>query len=356
MAVEHRTEDESTPRVTQRPEPDEAPLDDAGAPRRRGRLGIAKRALGNANRHHVTNLAAALAYDAFLAIPSALLLALGLFGLLASPHDVTILVDKVGSVIPGQATSLLEDSLTRMTQQHSTGITIIGVGGVLALWSLSGAMQNLMWALNSVYERDETRGFVRRRLVAFEMVFFAVLAFALMFVALVLGPPLSHWLGSLLDQRRIVSIAWWVAEWPLLVVGLLVCFAAVLYLGPNHDARRWKLLSFGAATAVAIWLVGSGAFAVYVSQFGSYNKTWGALAAVVIMLTWLWLSAVALLLGAEIDAEANRDAPTLDGDERVRGTGARGERSLRRAGELSEPGSRARRDDERRADRPVSGH
>jgi len=353
MAVEQQTSERTRAR---RPEPDEAPLDDVEPQRRGGRLGIVKRAIGNANRHHVTNLAAALAYYAFLAIPSALLIALGLFGLLASPHDVTILVDKVGSVIPGQASSLLGDSLNRMTQQHSTGVTILGVGGVLAVWSLSGAMQNLMWALNSVYERDETRGFVRRRLVALGMLLFAVLAFALMFGVLVLGPALSRWLGSAIHEKRVVSIAWWAAEWPLLVLGLLVCFAAVLYLGPNHEPRRWRFRSFGAVTAVVIWLAGSGAFAFYVSRFGSYNKTWGALAAVVIMLTWLWLSAAALLFGAELDAEANRTAPTLNGDEGVRGTRARRQRRLRGTRELPESGRRARRDDERRADRPVSDH
>jgi membrane protein len=319
-----RTRDPETTVEQGRPEPDEAPLDDA-RPRPRGEtFAIVKRAVGRANRDHVTNLAAALAYYAFLAIPSALLIALGLFGLLASPHDVTILVDKVGSVIPGQAQSLLENSLRRMTERHSTGVTILGVGGVLALWSLSGAMQNLMWALNTVYEREESRGFVRRRFHALVLIFFAAVAFGLMFGVLVLGPALSRWLGSAIGQRSIVHAAWWVAEWPLLVLGLLVCFAAVLYLGPDHEHRRWRFVSAGAVTAVVIWLAASGAFAFYVSKFGSYNKTWGALSAVVIMLTWLWLSAVALLFGAEIDAEANRGTPTLGGDEGVRGSRARG--------------------------------
>jgi membrane protein len=311
----------ATSEVETRPEPDEATIEEAPQ-RKRGRLGIFKRAIGNANRDHITNLAAALAYYAFLAIPAALLVVVGLFGLLASPHDVTTVVDKIGSVIPGEAKNLLENSLRRMTQKHGTGVAIIGVGGVLALWSLSGAMQNLMWALNAVYGREESRGFIRRRLHAFVLVFFAVLAFALMFGVLILGPALSRWLGSAVGERTVVHAAWWVAEWPLLV----------------------------------IWLAGSGAFAFYVSQFGSYNKTWGALAAVVILLTWLWLSAVALLFGAEIDAEADRGAPTLGLDDGVRSAGARGERGVRGAGELSESGSRAGRDGQRRADGDVPDH
>jgi membrane protein len=306
-----------------RPRPDEAPLEDVPEPqpeRREPRLddpgpadlskrdyfAILKRALKAANADHVTNLAAALAYYAFLAIPSALLIALGLFGLLASPHDVSTLLAKVGTILPGQAKELLSSSLTRMTQRQSTGVTILGFGGLLALWSLGGAMQNLMWALNVAYGRDETRGFVRRRLTAFAMIFFALAGFALLFGVLVLGPQLSHWIGSAVGAPSLVKIVWWVAEWPLLVAGLLVCFAGVLFLGPNVEHRRWSFLSFGAVTAIVIWLAASGAFAFYVSQFGSYNKTWGALSAVVIMLTWLWLSACALLLGAEINAEAER--------------------------------------------------
>ena len=321
-----------------------------------GRVGIFKRAIGNANRDHITNLAAALAYYAFLAIPAALLIVVGLFGLLASPHDVTTVVDKVGSVVPGQAKSLLESSLRRMTEKHGTGVAVVGVGGALALWSLSGAMQNLMWALNAVFRREESRGFVRRRMHAFVLVFFALLAFALMFGLLVLGPALSRWLGSAVGQKTIVHAAWWVAEWPLLVLGLLMCFAAVLYIGPDHEHRSWRFATAGAVIALVIWLAASGAFAFYVSQFGSYNKTWGALAAVVILLTWLWLSAVALLFGAEIDAEADRGAPTLDADEGVRGAGARGERGLRGTGELPESGSGAGRDGQRRADSDVPDH
>lgn len=314
-----------------RPEPDEAPLDDAPQPQpeqreqrvsdpglsdlsKRDYAAILFRALKKANRDHITNLAAALAYYAFLAIPSVLLIALGLFGLLASPHDVTTVIDKVGAVVPGQATDLPRSSLTRMTQRQATGATIIGVGGLLALWSLGGAMQNLMWALNSAYDREETRGFIRRRLTAFAMVFFALFAFGLLFGVLVLGPQLSGWIGSAIGAESVVKVAWWVAEWPLLVAGLLVCFAGVLFLGPNIKHPRWSILSFGSVVAIVIWLAASGAFAFYVSQFGSYNKTWGALSAVVIMLTWLWLSACALLLGAEINAEAERSRELRRGE------------------------------------------
>jgi len=310
----------------ERPLPDEAPepqpereeprLADPGPSdlSKRDYLAILRRAVKKFNQDHMTNIAAALAYYAFLAIPSALLIAVGLFGLLAGPNAVSTVIAKLHGIVPGQATSLLEGSLKTMTQHRGTSITVLSIGGVLAFWSLTGAMQNLMWAFNIAYEREEGRGFIRRRLTAVWMVVFALIGFALAFGVLVLGPHLSTWIGNALGAKSIVKVVWYVAEWPLLVVGLLVAFAGLMHYGPNVKHPRWKFLSFGAIVSLLVWLVASGAFAFYVSKFGSYNKTWGTLSAVVVMLTWLWLSSVALLLGAEINAEAERSRELRRGE------------------------------------------
>jgi membrane protein len=255
---------------------------------------------------NMTSIAAALAYYAFLAIPAALMVAVGVFSLVAGPDAISTLIDKLNGIMPGDATRLLEDSLRNLTQHRGTGVAVLAVGSVLAVWSLTGAMQNVMWAVNIAYEREERRGFIRRRITALMMVVFALIGFALAFGVLVLGPQLSSWLGNEFGAKSVVKIVWYVAEWPLLIAGLLVSFAGLMYYAPNVKHPRWRFLSFGSVLAIVIWLVGSGAFAFYVSRFGSYNKAWGSLAAVVIMLTWLWLSAVALLLGAEINAEAER--------------------------------------------------
>jgi membrane protein len=309
-----------------RPLPDEAPepqpehrepkLADPGPTdlSKRDYLAILKRAFKRANEDHITNLAAALAYYAFLAIPSALLIAIGLFGIFASPQDVSTLVDKLGTIMPSQATSLIHDSLTQMTQKDAGGALLLGLGGLLAVWSLGGAMQNVMWALNAAYKREETRGFVKRRLTAWAMLAFALLGFALAFGLLVLGPVLSTWIGNAIGEPGLVKAIWWVAQWPILVCGLLLSFAGILLLGPNVEHPRWKFLSFGAVFAVVLWLLASGAFAFYVSKFGSYNKAWGSLSAVVILMTWFWLSGVALLLGAEINAEAERSRELRRGE------------------------------------------
>jgi membrane protein len=146
------------------------------------------------------------------------------------------------------------------------------------------------------------------------MIVFALVGFALAFGVLVLGPQVSTWIGDALGARTLTKIIWYVAEWPLLVGGLLVCFAGLMYLAPNVEHPRWTFLTFGSLLAILIWLAASGAFAFYVSKFGSYNKAWGSLAAVVVMLTWLWLSSVALLFGAELNAEAERSRELRRGE------------------------------------------
>jgi membrane protein len=282
---------------------------------KRDYLAILVRAAKESLSDHVTNLAAALAYYSFLAIPSLLLVAVGVFSVVAGPDAVTTVVDRLGSVAPQEAIELIEESLERTTEQQAqAGITMAVIGGVLALWSVTGAMQTLMWALNAAYDREETRGFIKRRLTALAMVFLMLLAFGLAFGLLVLGPHLSGWIGSAVGLEAFVKWLWWTAQWPVLVLGLLFCFATVLYLGPNVDHPRWSFLTFGTVLAVVVWLLASGGFAIYVSQFGSYNKAWGTLAAVIIMLTWLWLSGLALLFGAEVNAEAERSRELRRGE------------------------------------------
>jgi len=298
------------------PERDEPPLRDP-APSdlsTRDYVAIVKRAAKESLDDHITNIAAALAYYAFLAIPSALMVALGLFSILADPDAVQTVVDRLGAVMPEQATELLDSSLTRMSENTSSGATALAVGLVVALFSVTGAMQNLMWALNLAYDRDESRGFLRRRLVTLAMLTFAFLGFALMVGVLILGPHLSRWIGEALGAETAVRWGWLVGQWPLLIVGLLVVFAGLLYFGPNVDHPRWSFLTFGSTLAVVVWLAVSAAFAVYVSRFGSYNKAWGSLAAVVVMLTWLWLSSLALLFGAELNAEAERSRELRRGE------------------------------------------
>jgi membrane protein len=274
---------------------------------------IVIRAGKQAQKHGITDSAAALAYYSFLAVPAVLLVAVGLFSLIASPDAITTLIDKLGAVIPAQATQLIEDSLRRMRENANGSLAIVIVGFVLALWTTTGAMTAFMRAVNRAYDREETRGFLKQRLVAVQMVIGLGLAFLLVFGLLVLGPVISDWIGNALEIEGVIGWAWWIAQWPILIGALLLVFATVLYLGPNVEHPRWRFITPGSVFAVVVWLVASGAFAVYTSMFSSYNKTWGSLAAVIVMLTWLWLSGLALLFGAEINAEAERSRELRQG-------------------------------------------
>src|SRR5579884_4307773 len=235
-----------------RPEPDEAPLESAPTPQpehREERLpdpgprdlslrdwgAVTVRAGKEMLDDNMMMIAQALAYSSFLAIPSILLVVIGLFTLLAGPSTIDTVINHLGHVMPHQAKTLLGQSLHRLDHQQSATVVMAIVGFVLAQWSI-------------------------------------------------------------------------------LIVGLLAAFATLLYLGPDVDHPRWRLLTVGSGVATLIWLGISGAFAFYTGHFGSYNKTWGSLAAVIIMLMWLWLSALALLFGAELNAEAERSRELRRGE------------------------------------------
>ena len=311
MAVEQRVKaPQPQPERWERRQADPSPASLSG----RDYIAILRRSFSEFREDNLTTIAAALAYYAFLAIPSVLMVAVGIFALVSNPSEAATLVNRLSGIMPGDAQKLLQDSLTRLTSDKGTGVTILIVGSVLALWSLTGAMQNVMWGLNIAYDRDETRGFVRKRITGLTMIAFAGGAVLLVFGLLVLGPHLTTWIGNAVGNESLVTWIWWTAQWPVLLAGLLIAFAGILYLGPNVDHPRWSFLSFGAALAIVLFLLLSGAFALYVSQFASYNKTWGSLSAVVVMLTWLWLAGVALLFGAEVNAEAERSRELRRGE------------------------------------------
>jgi membrane protein len=299
------------------PEREEPKLEDPG-PRdlsKRDYRAIVTRAAKESLNDHITNLAAALAYYAFLSIPSLLLVSVGVFSLVGDADAVDEIIQRLEGVAPQEALTLLEETLDRVAEAGaSSGYTMIVVGSVLALWTVTGAMDTLMWALNSAYNREETRGFFKRRLTALVMVFLLLIAFVLVFGLLVLGPHVSGWIGDAVGLEAVIKWLWWTAQWPLLILALLFAFATILYLGPNVDHPRWQFLSVGTAISVAVWLLASGGFAVYVGQFASYNKAWGSLAGVIIMLTWLWISGLALLFGAEVSAETERSRELRRGE------------------------------------------
>lgn len=251
-------------------------------------------------------LASAVAYNAFLAIPATLLLVVGAFSLLAEPDLIGDLMERFGTVVPEEAVVLVEDSLLQLERQPSAGIAMTLVGFVLALWTATGAMGTFMVAINRMRDADDSRGFARKRLTALALVSVLGVAVSAVTVFLVLGPHVERWLGNALGAESAVSWIWWTARWPLLLVVLFGAFSAVYALATEQGSRSWHLFSLGALVAVLLWLAVSAGFGLYTASFGSYNKTWGSLSAAIVTLVWLWLSALALLYGAEVNAEAAR--------------------------------------------------
>lgn len=266
-------------------------------------IAIFRRAVAESLDDSVPMLASALAYSSFFAIPSTLLLALGLFTLVADAETIRDFMDRLDAFMPSEATQLLGDSLTRLEEQPSAGILLTVVGFVLALWASTSAMTTYMAALNTAHDQKDERSFVRKRLVALLLVAVMGAAVALVVFLLILGPYAQRGVGNLLGIESVLSWMWWVAQWPLLLGGLLAAFAVLHYVGPDVEHRSWRFVLPGAMVAALAWVLVSSAFAVYTSLFESYNKTWGSLSAVIVTLTWLWLSAVALLFGGEVNSE-----------------------------------------------------
>jgi membrane protein len=290
---------------------------DVGASRRPGsRWDVVSGAVRESRRHGLTTTARALAYSVFLAIPAGMLVVLGVFSLVADESDVARLVNRLDNVMPSEVASLVGDSLERTIASPRSGLVLTVVGLLLALWSTTSAATSLMQGITAAYDRNDERGLVRRRAVALVIVVFLVCAAAALFGLLVLGPHLARWLGDAIGEPTLTEWIWWTAQWPILVVVLLVSFAIVLYLGADVERKRWRLVTPGSVVALSVWLASSGALAYYSARFGSFEKTWGTLSAVVVTLIWLWLGAVALLFGAELDAQSERRRADRDEAER----------------------------------------
>jgi membrane protein len=269
-------------------------------------VAIFRRAATETIDDNMPMVASAVAYSSFLAIPSILLLAVGVFTLVASPDTIDALMDRFSTFMPEEATQLLGDSLQRLEQQPSTGVVLTIVGLVLATWASTGAMTTYMTALNLAYDREDGRSFVRKRLVALVMVVAAGAAVLLVGLLLIFGPVIERFLGDLLGLEGVLGWIWWTAQWPLLFFGLLAAFAVLHYFGPDVEHRHWQFISPGSVVAAVGWLVASSGFAIYTGLFGSYNKAWGSFSAVIVTLVWLWLTGLALLFGGEVNAEVER--------------------------------------------------
>ncbi len=253
-----------------------------------------------------TDLAAALTYYAVLALAPGLLAVVSLLGLVDRPQEVidraTALVRDVGA---GSAVDTLEPVLQHLATAPAAGFAFVG-GLVVALWSASGYVSAFGRGMNRIYEVDEGRPVWKLRPLLLVLTAALVVLAVLVVAFLALSGPVAESIGRSVGLSSTTVAVWQVVKWPLVVV-LVVLAIALLYHGtPNVRQPRFRWLSVGALVALVVWVLASAGFAFYVSRFASYDETYGSLAGVVVLLLWLWLTNLALLFGAELDAELER--------------------------------------------------
>ena len=267
---------------------------------KRGWVQIAKRGWAEAKADQVPLLAAGVAFYAFLALFPALVALVLIYGLVADPAQIASQIGQLTEALPEDARSLITNQLTMV----SSGETRAGLGAaiaiVLALWSASGGVGNLMVAISTAYDEEQKRSFVKKRGLALLLTLGAIIFMIVMLGLVAVFPTLLDRIDSGV-VRFLLQAARWV-----LVAAVVSAALAVLYrVAPDRDAPKMRWVSVGAVVATVLWLIASIGFSIFAS-FGTYAKTYGPVAGIVVTLFWLWITSYAVLLGAEINAEAEQ--------------------------------------------------
>jgi membrane protein len=258
------------------------------------------------NDNHVMMLAAGVAFYAFLSLFPGLVALVALYGLIADPVAVEANIASLGGVLPEAAQSVLSNQLNALSSHSGTTLSLTLVFSLLfAWWSAASAMKALMEALNVAYGVVERRGVVRFNLEALVLTLGAIGLMVLALLGLVVVPivlKVLAWLGLPKDFAELAAAL----RWPVLAAFVLLALGVLYRYGPSGRARREAWLSWGALTATVLWLIGSALLSLYVATFDTFNKTYGSLAAVVVLMLWLELSALLVIVGGQLNAELER--------------------------------------------------
>ncbi|PRX43634.1 membrane protein [Prauserella shujinwangii] len=269
----------------------------------RGWWQVLRRGVKAAQADNVPILAGGVAFFGFLALFPTIIAALTLYGLIADPAQVAQQTSQFASALPQSAQSLLTDQLAASASAGGAALTVgLAVSLLVALWSASGGVSNLMTAVNIAYDEEDERGFVKLRAIALALTL-ALIVVALVALALVaVFPPVI----ANLQLGVVGNVFAQVGRWVLLVGVFLVALAVIYRVAPDRSTPRWQWVSPGAVIATVLWIIVSVGFSFYVSNFGNYSATYGAIAGVVVLMLWLFLTSYLVLLGAEINAESER--------------------------------------------------
>jgi len=264
-----------------------------------------RRAMREFKQDDLTLLAAGLTYYAVLSLFPALLVLISLLGLLGASATQS-LIDNLAALTPGAARDVVTKAIGNL--QHASGTAGIAfVLGLLgALWSASGYVGGFIKASNIIYEVDEGRPFWKLRPLQIAVTVLLVIVAALISVSIVVTGPLARRVGDVIGLGGTAVTTWNIAKWPVIAFVVSQMIAFLYWVAPNVRQPGYRWISPGGIFAVVVWVVASAAFAFYVANFGAYNKTYGSLAAVIIFLVWLWITNLVILLGAELNAELER--------------------------------------------------
>jgi membrane protein len=254
---------------------------------------------------NLTDWAAALTYYGILSIFPALVALVSIVGLVGR-SATNALLENLGAFAPGPAKQILANALNELAAAKGAAGILFLVGLAGALWSASGYIRAFMRAANVIWDVEEGRPIWKTLPLRLAVTLVLVVLLAVSAVAVIVTGPLADKVGQLIGLGGTAVTAWDIAKWPVLVAIVALMLAILYYAAPNVRQPGFRWLTPGAVLAVLVWIAASAAFALYVANFGSYNKTYGSLGAVIVFLVWLWLSNVAVLLGAELNAELER--------------------------------------------------
>jgi membrane protein len=264
-------------------------------------------------------VAGGVTYAVLLALFPGLAALVSIYGLLLNPSQVETQVDELSHILPPESTEVISDQLHKLVSASSGSLSVsAGVALVFALWSASRGMSGLVTAFNIAYQQKETRGFFKVNLVAIVLTVLMLIGGTVTIALVGVMPAALQFIGLESSTKWLLLML----QWPLLIAVVMAGLAVLYRYAPDRHPPHWRWVSPGAIVATLLWLLGSVAFSVYVSHFNSYDKTYGSLGGVVVMLTWLYLSAFVALLGAVINAQSERqtEVDSTIGGEKPMGT------------------------------------
>ncbi|MEU0073556.1 YihY/virulence factor BrkB family protein [Streptomyces sp. NPDC006332] len=273
---------------------------------------VLKGTLKEFKKDELTDRAAALTYYGILALFPALLALVSLLGVVGQSATQQVL-DNIQKLAPGAAQDILRNAVERMQGNAGLGSIMAIVGLVLAVWSASGYVAAFIRSANAVYDVPEGRPVWKVLPVRVGVTVALMVMAVISAVIVVFTGGLAREVGTALGVGDAGLTAWSIAKWPVLLILVTVMIAVLYWAAPNARVRGFRWITPGSFLALVIWMLASAGFALYVANFGSYNKTYGALAGVIIFLVWLWITNLAILLGLEFDAELSRQRAVAGG-------------------------------------------